>query len=169
MPFRVGIPRRLPARRGIRLNNLTLFPARRRLGRGSRFRSSRRLNALSRCDSGSLFGLLQGAYPRRLGRRRVFPLLLGDPIRLSRHSFGLLRCQFCLVPGLQLRFPGLLCRAPAKLRPVLPARRRKIAILGTMKVCPGVQNRYIFGRFHYRKILVPVYVAHIHALVLDYW
>ena len=169
MPFRVCVPRGLPARGGVRFDDFALFPARRSLGRGGRFRPSRRLDALSRCYAGSLFSLLQCPQPAKFSRRNVLPLLPDDPIRFPSHSFCLVRRELRLVPGLQFRFPGLLRGPPAKLRPVLPSRRRKVTILGTVQVRPGVQNRHIFGRFHYREIFVPVCVAHIHALVLEYW
>ena len=64
--------------------------------------------------------------------------------RLSRHALGVRGGGFSLSLGLQLGFSQFFGGAMPYLRPVLPAGRGKVTVLGPMQVRPGVQYRHIF-------------------------
>ena len=77
--------------------------------------------------------------------------------RLSRSI-----CRILLFSrGTELGFPLRLHLAMSLLSPVLPARRRKIAVLRSVKVCPGVKDGYILRGFR-RSILSRISSCVIH-------
>jgi hypothetical protein len=66
----------------------------------------------------------------------------------------------------QRLFADLLGRTVSQLRTILAAGGGEIAILGPMKIRPGVEDRYIFGGLRHCRIIDPVGAARVHILFL---
>ncbi len=71
--------------------------------------------------------------------------------------------RFRHLPGSELLIARLFGGAVAELRTVFAAGCREVAVLGTVEVCPGVEDGDVFGRLYGGQIFDSVCVALIHG------
>jgi hypothetical protein len=145
---------------GVRLGDLTFFAACGGLGNSSGLGAASGFNALGCSSARCFFCLAQSTTHGGVG---VFCLMGTGGLRCVTGG-GLCSCggSFGLGLGQQRLLANLLGRAMPQLRAILAARSREVAILRSVKVRPGVENRYIFGGLRYYRIFGPVRAARIH-------
>jgi hypothetical protein len=144
----------------VRLGDLALFTACGGLGNGGGFGATGGFDTLCRSGASGLFGLAQSTAHGGVG---VFRLM-------SAGGLGCMACgglgrgcgSFGFGLGHQRLLADLLGGAMPQLRAVLAARSREVAILCSMKIGPGVEDRDVFRGLRYCGIVGPVCAARIH-------
>jgi hypothetical protein len=145
---------------GVRLGDLTFFAACGGLGDGGGLSTASGFDALGCSCARCLFGIAQSTAHGGVG---VFCLMGTGGLRcLTRGGLCSGSRGFGLGLGQQRLLANLLGRAMPQLRAILAARSREVAILRSVKVRPGVENRDIFGGLRYYRIFGPVRAARIH-------
>jgi hypothetical protein len=142
------------------LSDLAFFAACSSLGNGGGLGAASGFDTFCSGSTGRLFGLAQSTAHGGVG---VFHLMSAGGLRCVT------RCGLCsggggfgFGLGEQRLLTYLLGSTVPQLRAILPARSREVAILRSVKVGPGVENRYIFGGLRYCRLISPVRVARIH-------
>ena len=160
--LRVGVACGLTLGGGVGFGDLALFAASGGFGDGCGFGAAGGFDAFCCGGACCLFGFAQSTSHGGVG---VFGLMSAGGLggltrggvsgRCSGFGFGL---------GEQGLFANLLGGAMSQLRAILSARGGEVAILCSMKICPGVEDRHIFRGLRYcrihRSCLVP---ARIHS------
>jgi hypothetical protein len=156
----VGVAGGLSLCGGVRLGDLALFAACGGLGDGGGLGTASGFNALGGSSARCLFGLAERTAHGGVG---VFCLMGTGGLRCVTRG-GL--CNggggFGLGLGQQRLLANLLGCAMPQLRAILAARSREVAILRSVKVRPGVENRDIFGGLRYYRLFGPVCATRIH-------
>jgi hypothetical protein len=132
------------------------------LGDGGGLGASRCFETFGGGSAGSLFGLAQSTTHGGVG---VVHLMSAGG--LSCVTRGGLRCcsgGFGFGLGEQCLFADLFGGAMSQLRAVLAAGGGEVAVLGSVKIGPGVENRHIFRSLGYGGIIVFIGAARVHDL-----
>jgi hypothetical protein len=140
--------------------DLALFTARCGFGHGGSLGTASGFDALCGGGSGGLFGFAQGMSHGGVGVLRLMSAgSLGCMARgrfcCGGGGFGLGLCQ-------QRLFSDLLGSTMSQLRAVLAARGGEVAILRSVEIRPGVEDRHIFRGLGYCWIIGLVRAARIH-------
>ena len=144
----------------MRFGDLAFFAACGGLGHSGGLGPACGFDALCRGSAGCLFGLAQSTSHGRVG---VVNLMGAGSLRCvtcSGIGGGSSGFGFCL--GQQCLLTDLLGSTMSQLRTILPARGREVAILCSVKIRPGVEDRHIFRGLRYCLIIDPVHAARIH-------
>jgi hypothetical protein len=145
---------------GVRLGDLTFFAACGGLGNSSGLGAASGFNALGCSGTRCFFGIAESTTHGGVG---VFSLMGTGGLRcVTRGRLCSGSSCFCLGLGKQRLLANLLGRAMPQLRAILAARSREVAILRSVKVRPGVENRDIFGGLRYYRIFGSVRATRIH-------
>jgi len=156
----VGVAGSLSLCGGVRLGDLAFFAACGGLGDSSGLCTASGFDALGCSGARCLLGLAQGTAHGGVG---VICLMGSGGLRcVTRCGLCGSSCGFGLGLGQQRLLTDLLGRAMPQLRAILAARSREVAILRSVKVRPGVENRDIFGGLGYYRIFGPVRATRIH-------
>jgi len=144
----------------MRFCDLAFFASCGGFGNGSGFGAASGFDALCCCSACCFFCFAQSTPHGGVG---VFCLMCEGGLGCvtssrvccdgSGFSFGL--SEQCLLTD-------LLGGTMSQLSAVLPTRCRKVAVLCSMKICPGVEDRHIFGGLRHCLVIVPVRAARIH-------
>jgi hypothetical protein len=148
--------------------DLAFFTASGGFGDGSGFGAASGFDALCRGGADCLFGFTQGAAHGGVG---VF-CLMGAGGLSGLTCGGLCGCGggFSLGLGQQGLLADLLGGAVSQLRAIFPAGSGEVAIFCSVKICPGVEDGYIFGGLRYYRFVGLFRAARIHFfLILCVW
>ena len=149
----------------MRFGYLALFAAGGGLGDGGGFGAASGFDTFGCCGTGGFFGLTQSTLH---GGVCVFCLMSAGSLRcLTRGGLRGSGGCFGLGLGQQCLFANLLGGTMPQLRAIFPSRRRKVTILRSVKVRPGVEDGHIFGRLC-DSVVDLVRAARIHFLVLNF-
>jgi hypothetical protein len=140
--------------------DLAFFAACGGFGDGGGFGATSGFDTLGCGGACGLFGLAQSTSHGGVG----VSLLVGAGSLCCMTRSGL--CGGCSGFGLGLGHQGLLTNllgsAMSQLRAILAARCREVAIFCSVKIGPGVEDRYVFGGLCYGLIFSLIGAARIH-------
>jgi hypothetical protein len=140
--------------------DLAFFAACSGFGDSGGFGSASGFDTLCGGSARRLFGLAQSTSHGGVG---ILCLMGAGSLRCMTCG-GLCCCGggFGLSLGQQRLLTDLLGSTMSKLRAILPARSREVAIFCSVKIRPGVEDRHIFGGLRYYWIVRLVCAARIH-------
>jgi hypothetical protein len=140
--------------------DLALFSACGGFGHGGSLGTASGFDALCCCGSSGLFGFSQSMSHGRVG---VLSLMsAGSLCCMARGRFSCSGSGFGLGLCQQRLFSHLLGSTMSQLRAVFSARSGEVAILRSVKIRPGVEDRHIFRGLGYCWIIGLVRAARIH-------
>ena len=131
----------------MRFGDLAFFAARGGFGDGGGFGAASGFDTLCCGGAGGFFGFAQGTAHGGVG---VFCLMgTGGLCCMTRSGLCCCGGGFGLGLGQQCLLTDLLGGTMSQLRAILPARGGEVAILCSVKIRPGVEDRHIFGGLRY--------------------